>query len=224
MGGAGSTGRRAIVFANGIIHRWPPGLRIAPRRDLLVAADGGLRHCAARGLVPHLVAGDLDSAEPQAVAALEAAGVEILRFPAGKDATDLELALRAALARGARRLRILGALGAREDMTLGNALLLAAPFLAGCDARILEGRSQIRCLRGGGTLRLAGRPGDTLSLLPVTARATGLRGSGLAYPLADTDFELGSTRGLSNRLTRPTALVALRQGVLLVIQTAQGAE
>ncbi len=213
---------RAIVFANGLLERWPTGLRVSPRRDLIVAADGGLRHCAARGIRPDLVVGDLDSADPDQIDALADAGVEILRFPAVKDQTDLELALRATLARGATSLSILGALGARGDMTLGNALLLAAPFLKGVDIRLCDGDMVIRCLRGGETLRLGGRPGDLLSLLPLTTAARGVNLKGLAYPLKNADLDLGSTRGLSNVLTGQKALVSLLQGSLLVVLTAQG--
>jgi len=216
--------RRAVVFANGLLDRWPAGLRVSPRRDLIVAADGGLRHCAARKIRPHLVVGDLDSADPQEIDALEASGIEILRFPAAKDRTDLELALRAAIDRGASPLLILGALGARGDKTLGNALLLAAPFLAGADARILDGDTEIRCLRGGDTLRLPGRPGDLLSLLPLTATAIGITLKGLTYPLENAVLELGSTRGLSNVLTAQQAQVSLRQGSLLAVLTARNRE
>jgi energy-coupling factor transport system substrate-specific component len=78
---------------------------------LIVAADGGASRCRALGLRPDLVVGDFDSADAAEIEALARAGVEIRRVPAEKDESDLELALRAAIERGARRVIALGALG-----------------------------------------------------------------------------------------------------------------
>ena len=48
------------------------------------------------------------------------------RHPVAKDATDLELALDAALAMGPADVTVVGGHGGRLDHFLGNALLLAA--------------------------------------------------------------------------------------------------
>lgn len=208
---------RAIVFANGSLERLPAELRITPAEDLIVAADGGLANCLRHGLRPHLLVGDLDSVEPAQIASLEGLGVEIEPHPTSKDQTDLELALRACLHRGADHLLILGALGGRGDMTLGNALLLAAPFLKAVDVRILDGAQQILCLHGGYTLTLRGEPGALLSLIPLGAPAVGVALSGVEYPLREATLELGSTRGLSNRLSASRAEIVLRRGALCVI-------
>ena len=68
---------------------------------LVVAADSGVGHALALGLTVDLVIGDLDSAVPDDVARAAAAGARVHRFPADKDATDLELALDAARTFGA---------------------------------------------------------------------------------------------------------------------------
>src|SRR5262245_32872433 len=74
----------------------PGALRGLPDPDLALAADSGLEHATAAGYVVDLVVGDLDSADPAAVAAAVERGVVVERHPAAKDATDLELALVAA--------------------------------------------------------------------------------------------------------------------------------
>ena len=69
---------------------------------------------------------------PSALAALAASGVPIRRVAAAKDESDTELAVLEAVARGATRSSILGALGGpRIDHALANVGLLAMPELGG---------------------------------------------------------------------------------------------
>src|SRR5262245_39959523 len=85
---------------------------------LVVAADSGLEGAAVLGLVPAVVVGDMDSVDPDALAAAEAAGARIERHPAAKDATDLDLALDVALAAGADRVVVVTGTGDRLDHAL----------------------------------------------------------------------------------------------------------
>ena len=74
-------------------------------------------------------------------------GTTVDRHPAEKDATDLELAFDAAIARGARRVVLVDGGGDRLDHLLGNLLLLASPAFAGveveafCGTRADRGRA-----------------------------------------------------------------------------------
>src|SRR5690348_8693886 len=92
----------AIVFAgSGTVA---PAVRAQlPGDALVIAADSGLGVATALGVhVDHLV-GDMDSVDAGAVERAEASGTTVDRHPAEKDATDLALALDAALERGARK-------------------------------------------------------------------------------------------------------------------------
>lgn len=210
---------RAVIFANGQLDPWPAGLKLSPGHDLIIAADGGLKHCRRWGIAPDIVVGDMDSADPEDLAALEASGTEMVRYPTRKDETDLELALKLAIDRGSRDIVVAAALGARWDMTFSNVLLLAAPFLDETTVRLLAASSEIVCLKGGGSLRLTGRPGDLVSLLPLTGDALGVTLSGLAYPLENAVLPMGSSLGVSNAFTEPVATVALRKGRVLITVT-----
>jgi thiamine pyrophosphokinase len=66
---------------------------------------------------------------------------------------------------------------------------------------------------------LAGRAGDLVSLLPVGADAVGVTTAGLRYALHDEVLSVGTTRGLSNVRTAPSATVTLRSGWILVVET-----
>ena len=91
------------------------GLPVPPQPgDLILAADGGYRHCQAAGLRPDLLLGDLDSLEtpPQAL--------PVQTFPAEKDDTDTMLAVKYALAQGCTTVHLYGCTGGRLDHTLAN--------------------------------------------------------------------------------------------------------
>lgn len=206
---------RAIIFANGPLGA-PEAARAALRADdRLYAADGGLYHLLALGLTPHVLVGDLDSVAPGAAEALEAAGARVLRHPARKDQTDLELALHAARADGAEEMLIFGALGGRWDQTLANLLLLAHPAFRGARLRLLDGAQQIYLAQG--LTRLEGEPGDTVSLIALGGDAHGVTTTGLEYPLSDEPLPFGGTLGISNVLLGRTATVMVREGLVACV-------
>jgi len=190
--------------------------------DLVVAADGGATKARAAGLAPDLVVGDGDSLGPDGLAAVRAAGIPVELAAIEKDESDLELAVAAAVVRGATRLTILGALGgARFDHALANAWLLAHPALAGRVAVLLDDATRVRLLDATAApaeVRLAGKPGDLVSLFPFGVDATGVTTTGLAYPLRDEPLRSGPARGLSNVRSGLEARVALRAGRLLIVE------
>jgi len=211
---------RALIFANGDLNDGPAvqdALRFAAEA-LIVAADGGTRLARACGLTPHIVVGDMDSLAPHEVDDLSRRGAEIRRYPAAKDETDLELALLAAARRGASWLRILGAAGGRIDQMLANIFLLALPALAGCEARIVSG-AQTLWLIGPGDHPVDGLPGDTISLIPLSGEARGVRTERMIYPLRRETLLFGPARGISNVIESQPARVALETGWLLVVHT-----
>ncbi len=189
---------------------------------LVVAADGGAGTAEQLGLRPDLLVGDLDSIDPAALAAIRAAGVPIETASAAKDESDTELAIRAALARGADRLTIVGGLGGRPDHLLANIGLLALPGLADRPTELLDGATRVTLVRGPGAAELAGRVGDLVSLLPLGPGVVGVSATGVEWPLDDEPLPVGPARGLSNRRTAPIARIAIRSGLLVAIETASG--
>lgn len=193
---------------------------------LVVAADGGARHAEQLGLSIDVWVGDGDSVDPTLLDALEARGVPLERSRPDKDESDTELAVLAALRRGAEGLVIVGALGgARIDHSLANIGLLAFPALAQRPAVLVDARSRISLIRApgpdGGPVERAivGRPGDVVSLLPVGPGVVGVTTAGLAYPLRDEPLPEGPARGLSNVRAAASASVTLRSGLLLIVES-----
>jgi thiamine pyrophosphokinase len=210
---------RAVIFVNGDL---PDPAAVEPLLqpgDLMIAADGGLRHLRALGRLPHMVVGDLDSVNPNDLSALQAAGVRILKYPPAKDETDLELAMNAALESGADHILLVGALGGRLDQTLGNLFLLSDPRFAALDVRLDDGQVEAFLIHS--QADVTGEPGDTVSLLPLGAPVEGVTTDGLQYPLRGETLYPYRTRGISNVLCGHRALVSLSSGLLLCVHIRQ---
>ncbi len=179
------TERVVVVVAGGESPR-PSAARAVPSGATVIAADAGLEHAAALGLDVSVAVGDFDSASPAAVAAAEARGVRVVRHPAAKDATDLELALDEASALHPSRILVLAGIGDRLDHLLSLLLLLAAPRLedvAAVDA--IVGDARIHVVRS--ERALAGEPGELVSLLALHGRAEGVRTTGPRLPARRRD-------------------------------------
>jgi thiamine pyrophosphokinase len=194
---------------------------VLPEARAVVAADGGLDRALALGVPVDVVVGDLDSASPGALAAAAEAGIRVVRHPAAKDATDLELALDEAVALAARRVLVVASAEGRLDHLLASLALLAADRYAALEVDALVGDAVVHVVRGRRSLR--GQAGELVSLVALGGPATGVTTSGLEYPLAGETLDPGSTRGISNVFTGGAARVELASGVLLAIRPGAAA-
>jgi thiamine pyrophosphokinase len=209
-----------VVVAGGDAPRPETALSV-PLDATVVAADGGIEHALALGLGVAVAVGDFDSATPEAVAAAEAAGARIVRHPADKDATDLELALEEALVLAPDRIVVLASGGGRLDHLLSLLLALAAPRFAGVRIDAAVGGAWAHVVRGERTFE--GEAGELVSLLALHGSAEGVWTEGLAYELRGETLEPGSSRGVSNVLTTGRATVSVERGVLLAIRPGREA-
>jgi len=183
-----------------------------PAGATVIAADGGAELARMLGLRVDLVVGDMDSISAETLAGIE----RVERHAAEKDATDLELALGAALRFEPERVLVLGGGGGRLDHLFGGLLLLAAEAYAGVRVDAQFGAAAVHVIRG--ERMLHGEPGELISLLAVHGRARGVVTDGLVYALRRETLEPGSSRGVSNVFAGPQARIALEGGVLLAVR------
>ena len=164
-----------------------------------IAADGGMAHAARLGLKPELWVGDFDSTSAQ----LEADYRHIAResYSADKDRTDGEIAIEAAIARGARQLVLVGGLGGQTDHALGHMALLLSLARRSITAFATSGAEEAYPLIGG-ELIVPLPAGSRLSIIALTA-LEGLDISGVRWPLDQASIAAGSTRTLSNAVHGP---------------------
>lgn len=196
---AGGPDRPAVVAL-------PPGATV-------IAADSG----ADLGWPVDLLVGDLDSISAESLAGIQ----KVERHAAEKDATDLELALAAALRLEPERILVLGSAGGRLDHLLGSLLILAAETFADVQVDAQIGAAAVHVVRR--ERRLLGEPGELISLFAVHGPASRIVTEGLVYPLCAETLEPGSSRGLSNVFAAPEARIGLERGVLLAVRPSGSA-
>jgi thiamine pyrophosphokinase len=85
--------------------------------------------------------------------------------------------------------------------------------------RIVDGAQTAFLIRDMATV--AGRPGDTVSLIPLGGDAEGVTARGVEWPLDDETLHFGPARGVSNVLTSSEAQIAVRRGLLLCVLIRQ---
>lgn len=207
---------RLGILCNGEVDSYEWLEEVVGGLDGVVCADGGANHAYRLNLKPLAIVGDFDSVAKNVLAHFESLGVSTKRFPAEKDETDLQLALKEAVALGATEVVLLAATGKRLDHTLGNISLLADLAGQGLIGRVMDEYNDIRLFQREAIVE--GCVGEQVSLLPLTTQVTGVNSEGLKYPLKNGKFTLGNPYGISNVLIAATARITFDQGLLLVIK------
>ena len=177
--------------------------------DFVIAADGGLRHTEALGIVPDGILGDFDSL------GFVPEGANV--FPVEKDDTDAMLAARQGLALGFGEFWFYGSLdGPRLDHTVANFQTLQ--FLADRGAKgYLIGKDYIVTVVKDGILRFASNCTGTVSVFCMGSNAEGVTLKGLYYPLENGTLTAGFPLGVSNHFTGEAAEISVKNGSLLVM-------
>lgn len=201
--------KRCIIISGGCFGPVPE----RKTGDFVIACDRGYTYCERLGLRPDLFIGDFDS-----FSGTVAPGVPVERLIPEKDDTDTGHAIRCALDRGFRTLVLACALGGRLDHTLANLQNAAGAAAEGADVTILDETTEITFLTGG-TLRLAKRPGWGLSVFSMSDACTGVSLYGVKYKLEDACMTNRFPLGVSNEFEAPEAVIALKQGMMMVMQT-----
>jgi thiamine pyrophosphokinase len=205
-----------VVVAGG--HPLGEAVHSFPAGAMVIAADGGVDRALALGLHVDLAIGDFDSVSAAGLTTAEAGGARVERHPIAKDATDLELALDAAMALGPARIVVVGSGGGRLDHLLGSVLLLADERYAATEIDAYLGDACVSVIRGSRTL--AGTLGDLLTLLPVHGAAEGVTTEGLEFPLRAETLPPGTSRGVSNVFSASEARITVDRGCLLAVRPA----
>lgn len=203
----------ALILAGGSLQPNARLRRLARSADMVIVADGGLRHVADLGVAPTIIVGDFDSVESSDLAAH--ADVPQQRHPTDKGELDLELALSEAGARGATRLIVMGALGTRLDQTLAGLLVCARLQREGRTCTLHGTHIDAYPLAAGGTVALDVPARTTFSVIALDDEVVAsIRGA--AYPVERTRLRFGVGLGVSNR-TADDPQVECHQGLLVVI-------
>ena len=197
---------RAVIIGNGTIGDYEYIRSLICGDDVVICADGGLRHARAMDITPDIAIGDFDSSEKDK-------NVKTYEFPVRKDYTDGELAVEYALDHGFSEILMLGMTGTRADHTLTNIMLL---FKAD-NISMIDDHNEIYAVHGGGSIEFHGKKGRTLSIIPVYGDLVGIYTEGLEYPLCGETLFFGHSRGNSNVVTEDICRITAEKGMAVVV-------
>jgi thiamine pyrophosphokinase len=161
-----------------------------------IAADSGMRHAPALGVMPELWVGDFDSTDDDMIHRFPQ--VERKTYPPAKSETDGEIATAEAVERGAHKLLFLGALGGeRSDHALQHLLHAVSLAEQGFEISLSSGEEEAVPLIADERRTLDLPVGALFSVIGFS-RLEGLDIRGARYPLQDFTLPFGSSRTVSN--------------------------
>jgi thiamine pyrophosphokinase len=121
---------------------------------------------------------------------------EIVRVPAKKDQTDVQLAVNIAIERGADDIIIVGSTDGRLDHTLSLLAMLEELWDKKIPAHVVNGRNRVRYLRDSGVIimRSAYR---YFSVIALDKKVKGVTIDGGEYPLVKKEIARGRKKSLA---------------------------
>lgn len=174
----------------------------------VICADGGYRFSEGKNVLA--VVGDCDSLPscPK--------DVKLVRYPARKNMTDGEIAVRYAVKRGHKNLSIYGATGGRLDHVLGNISLLALAHELGADAKIVS--PDFTMYFTDDKISFTAKKGQIISVFAYGGDAVVKGQTGMSYPMKMLALQSFCTRGISNFAVDVKVTVTLESGKAIVLR------
>ncbi len=167
----------AVILAGGEYPTGAAPLEILERAEFVACCDGAADEYIARGNTPDAIIGDGDSLSAENRAAYS----HILHISEEQETNDQTKAVNFLIAKGFKRITILGATGRREDHTLGNISLLIDYMRLGVEVRSVTNYGVF--IPACDTQNFETHAGAQVSIFNLTAHS--LRGEGLKYPIYD---------------------------------------
>ena len=207
---------KALIIANGHMESLEELEKLVRQHQLIICADGAVRHFRQVGKKPDVVVGDLDSIDQDDLEWVVENNITIERHERRKDYTDTEMAIQYAVRQGVKQITMTGMLGGRLDHTLGNLYLLEYIHDQSIAAAISEKSTEVRIVDN--RLDTDWIVGETVSLVPLDLHVSGVFLTGFEYKLENATVNRGGTLCLSNVVNEPSQQVLVKSGRLLAIR------
>lgn len=196
-----------------------PRLRRQLAGARVIAADSGIAHARDLDLVPELWTGDFDSVPEAVIADWPDMPREV--FPSAKDMTDGEIAVEAALKRGANRLAFVGAFGGpRPDHAFLHLTLALKLAEEGTPTLLTSGIQEARPLLPGRSSFDDLPLGTVFSVIAFTDLVD-LSIEGARWPLEKRQVPFGSSLTISNEVAGPLQLTLGSGRAMLVAEIGE---
>lgn len=198
---------RAIIIGGGDVGDYI--IDYVQENDYIICADSGFDSAVKYGLLPNVVIGDMDSVKG------DYSEENVIIYPSRKDYTDSDLAIMYALDNGYTDVLLFGMTGTRMDHSFANlSLLLKCKDI---NAVIINSNNIIRMVFD--KIVIEGEIGDTVSILPFSGNLMGVTTKGLEYPLDNDSIKIGTSLGVSNKMSEKRCEITVKEGIALVIRS-----
>lgn len=180
--------------------------------DIIIAADGGLKHLEKFGYSADIAVGDFDSLGhvPH--------GDNVIRMKPEKDVTDMYAAVEEGIKRGFERFEIFGATGGRLDHTLANIQLAAFLAKKNVEHRIHGDGYSIVAINASSVSFDAYFSGY-ISVFAHSDVCLGVTIEGLKYELKDDVLTNTFSLGVSNEFVGKESRVSVEKGIIVIVYT-----
>ena len=185
---------------------------LAGHASHVIALDGALARCEEHDLQANVLLGDMDSIQPETLAAFVERGGEVVERSA-QDANDLSKGLAYLEVLGADACTVLGATGGDPQQEWANLLSCAASSL---EITCVAPSHVYRFLQPGVNHSIEFEQGAEFSLFALP-EATGVQLKGASFPLKDGRLEMGS-RGLHNVALERVVYLSYSEGRLMLMK------
>lgn len=209
--------KRGIVVAGGSVDaEFLSILKACGSEVVSIGVDAGISIFLEAGLEADYYLGDLDSIDPEDIPFIPAERLQ--KFPAEKNASDLELALDLCVDLGLSDVEVYGATGTRWDHSFSNLLMLKHFYDLGLGVVLVNLRNRAMVLSSYQVLSKEDvEKYRYLSILPLSMEGIVVSEVGVKYPLNHEYLAFGQTRGVSNETLGEEVEIHVIEGVALLI-------
>ncbi len=183
-----------------------------PRKVIdIIACDGASDFLLKEKITPDVVIGDMDSASAATIRSITPPGIPVVK-QAAQDKNDLEKALDYALSEKYTEINVIGFTGKRFDHALNNLSILLR-YSKKTALKMYDDKFRYYFVRD--KFEITCGIGTIISLVPLS-KASGIKTSGLKYPINNESLKFGKREGALNESVSETVSVKIKKGVLLV--------
>lgn len=179
--------------------------------DLIIACDKGYEYCIRSGFIPDVAVGDFDSYDGEIDEK-----TEVIKLNPVKDDTDTMSAVRYALDKGCREIRICCAFGGRFDHSIAN-IQTASFILENGGVPVITGRDTEVYGVKNGELRISKKEKCYLSVFALSDVCEGVSIKGTKYLLDDAVITNTFPIGTSNEWIDDEAYIKVKTGTAIAV-------
>lgn len=177
--------------------------------DFVIGADRGYYTLKKQGKRVDLVVGDFDSS--QAPLDFE----NIVKYPVKKDETDGAIAIKHAIEKGYKKIRMYGAIGGLLDHTIAIISVICSYAERGIDIALIDGENAIFALHNG-KICFSNKAKGRISVFSHNDVSKGVCEKGLLYSLDNYDLDNKTSLGSGNSFIGKKAEISVDNGTLLI--------